>query len=199
MVRQGPLIVATDERGATVLGCLDSVETVPLGAQNAKAIWRRHGMTGCAIAEALPGMPYLPWLHTDTAGGNDLPLAELAARGVMVTRTSAYTEAVAEWIVAAVLIAAKGAHAYVRASDPREWAPGAGRPRLVAGSQAVVVGNGEIGSYAGAMLRGIGVRVHHVSRSSGSDWRTVAAVDGLADPGLPAHRRKRVALSAPRS
>ncbi|MBC2907703.1 NAD(P)-dependent oxidoreductase [Streptomyces cupreus] len=72
-----------------------------------------------------------------------------------------------------MLIAAKSVHAYVRASDAREWAPGAGRPRIVAGSQAFIIGNGEIGSYAGAMLRGIGVRVHHVSRNSGSDWRTL--------------------------
>lgn len=172
MVRQDPLTVATDERGATVLGGLDGVETAPLGAQNAEVIWRRHGMTGIAIAEALPLTPYLRWLHTDTAGVDDLPLIELAARGVLVTRTSAYTEAVAEWIVAAVLIAAKGAHAYLRASDAREWAPAAGRPRLVAGSQALVIGNGEIGSYAGAMLRGMGVRVHLASRRSG-DWRTL--------------------------
>lgn len=172
MVRHDPLRVATGERGATVLETVDGIEVVPMGAQNAQVIWRRDSITGQALADALLGMPFLGWVHTDTAGVDDLPLAALAARGITLTRTSAYTEAVAEWIVAAVLIAAKGAHAYLRASDAREWAPGADRPRLVAGLQALIIGNGEIGSYAGAMLRGMGIRVHHAARGrAGDDWR----------------------------
>ncbi len=170
MVRDGRVRVATDERGRKALTGAAGAEPLVLGSGDAEAVWRRHGMTSGKLVRALGAMPSLCWVHTDTAGVDDLPLAELAARGVTVTKTSAYTEAVAEWIATAVLLAAKGVPAYVRASDARRWLPEAGSPRLVAGSAALLVGNGAIGSYAGAMLRGMGVRVHTASRGS-APWR----------------------------
>lgn len=167
----GTLVVATDDRGRFALRDIDGVTTRPVPDSRAAVLWRRHGITGAEITEALPAMPLLRWLHTDTAGVDDLPLDELDAAGVTVTKTAAYTEAVAEWAVAAVLLAAKGLPAYVRASDAHRWEPAAGNPRLLGTTRAVIVGAGGIGARIGAMLRHLGVTVELVARAhTRSTW-----------------------------
>src|SRR5690606_16434453 len=97
----------------------------------ATVLWRRSGVSAAAVAHAAAALPNLQWLHCDTAGDDDLPLRELAARGVTITKTDAYTDAVAEWAVAAVFLAARNLADYVRASDDGLWHPPVEPPRLV--------------------------------------------------------------------
>ncbi|KWT61847.1 hypothetical protein ADL21_11215 [Streptomyces albus subsp. albus] len=164
--------MTTDARGRKALTGVGGVSVLPLDTPaSAEVFWRRHGTTSEQVGQVLNACPGLRWLHTDTAGVDDLPLAALAAREVTVTRTTAYAQAVAEWIVTAVLLAAKGVPAYVRAGDRREWAPGAGRPRLVAGTRALIIGNGAIGSRARAMLHSMDVHVRTSSRRAPGGWR----------------------------
>lgn len=164
------LIVASNGRGAFAVEKIPQARVVPFGDPAATVAWRRAPLiSGHDLAAVLPSMTSLRWLHTDTAGVDDLPLAQLATMGVTVTKTGAYTRAVAEWAVTAVLLAAKGAHHYVRASDARRWEPGAGHPELIAGSRAVIVGRGAIGTTTASLLGALGMILDVTGRQA--DWR----------------------------
>ncbi|MEV2277848.1 NAD(P)-dependent oxidoreductase [Nocardiopsis sp. NPDC049922] len=165
--------VATCERGRAALAGCSGVRAVPLeeaAPAHAEVLWRRAGTTGPEIAAALSRARAARWVHTDTAGVDDLPLPELAARRVVLTKTSAYTDAVAEWIVTAVLVAAKGTPAYADASRDGRWEPGVGAPRLVSGTCALIVGDGAISQAAASVLTAMGATVTPVGSRSPSGW-----------------------------
>ena len=134
----------------------------------------------------------LRWLNTSYAGVDWLPLAELAARGISVTCGSGLTTAqVAEFAVLAMLAVAKDYPAVVRAQDRHEWLGAAPGTRDLAGSSALILGNGAIGQAIGCALEGLGVEVFAVSRSRPRAWRhQLGAFDWivLALPGTPETR-----------
>jgi phosphoglycerate dehydrogenase-like enzyme len=170
------VIVATCQRGRAALAGRSGVRAVPLeeaAPARADAIWRRAGTTSHEIAAALNSADALRWVHTDTAGVEDLPLAQLADRGVILTKTTAYTDAVAEWIVTAVLVAAKGTPRYVEASRSGRWEPGVGAPRLITGTRALIVGDGAIGQAAAAVLAAMGAAVSTVGSRSAAGWEAL--------------------------
>ncbi|MEE2041953.1 NAD(P)-dependent oxidoreductase [Nocardiopsis tropica] len=170
------LTIATDQRGRTALQAHSGVTAVPLGAPaaaRADILWRRAGTTAADVTDTLTRARGLRWVHTDTAGVDDLPLADLAARDITLTKTSAYTDAVAEWIVTAVLIAAKGTPAYAEASRAGRWEPGVGAPRLISGTRALIVGNGAIGQTAGGALAAMEVHVSTVGSRAAAGWEAL--------------------------
>lgn len=114
----------------------------------------------------------LRWLNTAYAGVNWLPLADLERRGVALTCGRGLTAtAVAEFAVMTMLTVAKDYPAVVRAQDRREFLDDAPGTRELAGSQALILGQGAIGQAIDRMLQGFGVRTETVRRSSGLGWK----------------------------
>jgi phosphoglycerate dehydrogenase-like enzyme len=88
----------------------------------------------------------LRWLNTAYAGVNWLPLADLERRGVALTCGRGLTaSAVAEFAVMTMLTVAKDFPAVVRAQDRREFLDDAPGTRELAGSKALILGQGAIG------------------------------------------------------
>jgi len=131
----------------------------------------------------------LRWLNTSYAGVDWLPLADLEQRGVALTcGTGLTTQQVAEFAVLGMLAVAKDYPAVVRAQDRGEWLAVPPGIRDLAGSRALVLGNGAIGQAIGRALEGFGVEVFAVSRSRPRGWRhQLGAFDRivLALPGTP--------------
>jgi phosphoglycerate dehydrogenase-like enzyme len=110
----------------------------------------------------------LRWLNTAYAGVNWLPLADLERRGVAVTCGRGLTAtAVAEFAVMTMLTVAKDFPAVVRAQDRREFLDDAPGTRELAGSKALILGQGAIGRAIGRMLQGFGVEMVVVNRQGG--------------------------------
>ncbi|MEO7550410.1 MAG: NAD(P)-dependent oxidoreductase [Croceibacterium sp.] len=134
----------------------------------------------------------LKWLNTAYAGVDWLPLAEFAAREVMLTCGSGLTAGqVAEWAVLTMLAVAKDYPAVVRAQDRHEWLVAPPGVRDLAGSRALILGHGAIGQALERMLKGFGVEVTAVSSHRPQGWRSHLAEFEwivLALPGTPATR-----------
>jgi phosphoglycerate dehydrogenase-like enzyme len=114
----------------------------------------------------------LRWLNTAYAGVNWLPLADLDRRGVALTCGRGLTAtSVAEFAVMTMLAVAKGYPAVVRAQDRGEWLEHAPGTRELAGSRALILGQGAIGQAIDRMLQGFGVETVTVRRKDGRGWQ----------------------------
>ena len=120
-----------------------------------------------APLRAMAAARKLRWLNTAFAGVDWLPLADFHDRGVKLTCGRGLTAtAVAEWVVLSMLAVAKDYRAVARAQDAREWLEAAPAVRELAGSRALVMGQGPIGQSLGPMLAGLGVEVVPVRRTA---------------------------------
>ena len=115
--------------------------------------------------------------------------ADLERRGVALTCGSGLTaQQVSEFAVMTMLAVAKEYPAVVRAQDRREWLSVPPGVRDLAGSRALMLGQGAIGQAIGRALEGFGVDVLAVSSSRQRGWRShLGAFDWivLAVPGTP--------------
>jgi phosphoglycerate dehydrogenase-like enzyme len=139
------------------------------------------------VLAAVAGATGLRWLNTAYAGVNWLPLADLDRRRVALTCGRGLTAtAVAEFAVMTMLTVAKDYPAVVRAQDRGEWLENAPGTRELAGSRALILGQGAIGQAIDRILHGFGVETETVQRSSGPGWKArLGAFDWivLALPG----------------
>jgi phosphoglycerate dehydrogenase-like enzyme len=131
----------------------------------------------------------LRWLNTSYAGVDWLPLAELQSGGVALTCGTGLTSTqVAEFAVMTMLAVAKDYRAVVRAQERREWLDVAPGIRDLAGSRALILGNGAIGQAIGRALAAFGVEVLPVTSGGPQGWRNdLPEFDWivLALPGTP--------------
>jgi phosphoglycerate dehydrogenase-like enzyme len=143
-------------------------------------------LAGIASAKALR------WLNTAYAGVDWMPLADLGRRGVALSCGKGLTTtSVAEFAVMTMLAVAKDYPAVVRAQDRSEWLEHAPATRELAGSQALILGQGAIGRAIDRMLQGFEVATETVRRGSGSGWKArLGEFDWivLALPGTPETR-----------
>ncbi len=153
-----------------------------------------------AAVEAAKG---LRWLNTAYAGVNWLPLADLDRRGVMLTCGRGLTAtAVAEFAVMTMLAVAKGYPVLVRAQDRGEWLHDAPGTRELAGSKALILGQGAIGQAIERMLRGFGVETVTVRRQAGEgalgpgDWQARLGEFGWIVLALPGTAETRGLIGA---
>ena len=163
-------------------------------APNAEIAWIDM-LAKAAPLEALRRAEKLQWLSTAFAGVDWLPLDDLRQRKITLTNGSGLTAApVAEFALLGMLAVARGYRDIVRAQDRGEWLDGPPATRELAGSRALIIGNGAIGQAVGRMLRGFDVEVVPVSRSGGAgvlrpeEWRAqIGSFDWvvLALPGTP--------------
>lgn len=131
-----------------------------------------------AMAEAMRRAGKLRWLNSIYAGLDFLPLDLLAERGVTVTNGAGINAiTIAEYVVMLMLTHAKGYREVVRAQDRHEWLNDSPGKMELAGSRALLLGMGAIGSLIKTRLEAFDVEVVPVrrSRSDGAlgpeEWR----------------------------
>jgi phosphoglycerate dehydrogenase-like enzyme len=133
--------------------------------EGVRVLWRRGPAPRGWIHRAVAALPDLAWMHSDFVGMDTVPLEELAARHVVVTNgVGNYSRPMAEWVVLAMLAAAKRLAHFVRQSDAGIWDP---TPHLdeLEGSTALFLGLGSVGALAAPMAAALGVQVVGVART----------------------------------
>ena len=120
-------------------------------------------------AEVIAQGRRLRWVSTLRAGIHAYDLAKLRADGTVLTNgTGINANAVAEYAVMGMLVAAKRFDQVVRQADTHQWTTVAPGTQELAGTSALIVGYGTIGRLIGERLRAFGMQVTGVTRS-GSD------------------------------
>ncbi|MES2755590.1 MAG: D-2-hydroxyacid dehydrogenase [Pseudomonadota bacterium] len=108
----------------------------------------------------------LRWVSTLRAGIDAYDVAKLRAKGTVLTNgTGINANAVAEYAVMGMLVAAKRYDQVVRQADTHEWTIVAPGTTELAGGSALIVGYGTIGRLIGERLLAFGMSVTGVTRS----------------------------------
>ena len=135
------------------------------------------------VRQLLDATPKLRWYHTVSAGVENMPLPELAERGIVLTNNSgSYDIQIAEHLMAFVFAASRQLHRYrdnQRASEWREH-----RHQELRDATIVVYGMGSIGGEIARLASAVGMRVIGVRRRAGPPEpgvNRVVAADRLAD------------------
>src|SRR5438874_11999886 len=65
------------------------------------------------VRQLLDATPRLRWYHTVSAGVENMPLPEMAERGIVLTNNSgSYDVQIAQYVMAFIFVAAKSLHSY---------------------------------------------------------------------------------------
>jgi phosphoglycerate dehydrogenase-like enzyme len=118
-------------------------------------------------ADVLAAAPRLGWLQSVGAGVEGFPLAELAARGIIVTNASGvHATNMAEHALALMLAFARGLPPLGRAQSARQWRDDETRGEIfeLAGQTVLLVGLGRIATAIAARAAAFGMRVIGVRR-----------------------------------
>ena len=122
------------------------------------------------------------WIHCTGAGVDAWLHPVEIDPAILLTRTpESFGPMIAEWAVARVLAFAQQLPDLARAQAERRWAPR--DVGMVAGTQALVVGTGDVGRAVAGRLAALGCHVTGVSRTGRSDataFRAVYPVSALA-------------------
>lgn len=167
-------------------------------AAEAEALWCHGRFSGAFVRSAVGSLPALEWVHSDFVGVDSLPLAELRARGVVLTNgvgTSA--RPMAEWVVLGLLAGAKRLHVYLERSRARTWDPSDVLQELE-GAEVLLLGLGEVNRLVAEMLVPFGAAVTAWARRPrttlpagvqrvvrGEDWRPMLARSDYVVLGVP--------------
>lgn len=121
------------------------------------------------------------WVHSTGAGVDPWLAAPALDPAILLTRTSeSFGPMIAEWAIARVLAFQQQLLELAAAQRETRWAP-RDIPRL-AGTNALVLGTGDVGSAVAASLDALGVKVTGVSRtgrSANSSFSAVHATEAL--------------------
>ena len=123
----------------------------------------RHG---AALRDIIPRAPSLRWVHSLGAGVETLPFDMLRERSITLTNSRGiYGDALAEFVIGAILWFAKD-FARLRANQSaRRWEPF--EVSRVEGASVGIIGFGDIGRAVGRRAEALGMRVVPSSRKSG--------------------------------
>jgi phosphoglycerate dehydrogenase-like enzyme len=134
-----------------------------------------------ALGGAWSGADRLRWVHTASAGVDNVLTPEVRGSDVLVTNSRGVFETpIAEYVTGLVLMTAKDMLGTWQRQQRREWQHR--ETHSVQRRVAVVVGVGPIGRAVGRMLAGVGLRVRAVGRSrrtSDPDFGEVAPAEEL--------------------
>jgi phosphoglycerate dehydrogenase-like enzyme len=137
-------------------------------AAGVEVLWRYH-LPVERLRRALDEFPDLKWVHSDYVGVEELPLRELAERGILLSNGAGIAaRPMAEWVVLAILSAAKQLPRFVRQSDAGVWEVG-GTLAGLQGAVVLLLGLGDVGTMAAGMLAAFGVEVRGCTRSPRSE------------------------------
>jgi phosphoglycerate dehydrogenase-like enzyme len=131
-------------------------------AAEASAVFNWSG-TRALLREVLGMAPGARWVHTRSAGLDDLLFPELVAHPAVLTNASgAFSPSLGEWVLGAILYFAKDFRRLVRNQAAGVWeqfdVP------FVEGQTVGIVGFGDIGHAVAARVRTMGMRVLAVKR-----------------------------------
>ena len=135
------------------------------------------------VRQLLDATPKLRWYHTVSAGVENMPLPELAQRGIVLTNNSgSYDIQIAEHLLAFVFAASRQLHRYRDNQRAREWKEE--QHRELRDATIVVYGMGSIGGEIARLAGAVGMRVIGVRRKAGPSEPgvdRVVAADRLAE------------------
>jgi len=135
------------------------------------------------VRQLLDATPKLRWYHTVSAGVENMPLPELAQRGIVLTNNSgSYDIQIAEHLLAFVFAASRQLHRYRDAQRASEWKEQ--QHQELREATIVVYGMGSIGGEIARLASAVGMRVIGVRRNAGPPEPGVDRVVGaerLAD------------------
>jgi phosphoglycerate dehydrogenase-like enzyme len=137
-------------------------------ANGVHVLWRYH-MTPDRLRRAIDELPDLRWVHSDYVGVDDLPVRELTDRHILLSNGAGMaSRPMAEWVVLAILLAAKQLPRFVRQSDAGLWEVGAPLAGLN-GAVVLFLGLGAVGTLAAAMLEPFGAELRACTRQPRDD------------------------------
>jgi phosphoglycerate dehydrogenase-like enzyme len=135
------------------------------------------------VRQLLDATPKLRWYHTVSAGVENMPLPELAERGIVLTNNSgSYDIQIAEHLLAFVFAASRQLHRYRDQQRATEWKERTHQE--LRDATIVVFGMGSIGGEIARLASAVGMRVIGVRRKAappGPGIDRVVAADRLAD------------------
>ena len=115
------------------------------------------------VRQLLDATPKLRWYHTVSAGVENMPLPELARRGIVLTNNSgSYDIQIAEHLMAFVFAASRQLHRYRDRQRAREWKDE--EHQELRDATIVVYGMGSIGGEIARLAAAVGMRVIGVRR-----------------------------------
>jgi len=104
------------------------------------------------------------WIHSRSAGLDELLFPELAGSSVVLTNArGVFSEILGEFVIGAVLYFAKGLRRMVRSQEAGEWDPF--DTVQVAGQTMGIIGMGDIGKAAARRAEAMGMRVLGLRRA----------------------------------
>jgi phosphoglycerate dehydrogenase-like enzyme len=119
------------------------------------------------VRQLLDATPKLRWYHTVSAGVENMPLPELAQRGIVLTNNSgSYDVQIAEHLMAFVFAASRQLHRYRDNQRAGEWKDH--EHHELRDATIVVYGMGSIGGEIARLASAIGMRVIGVRRNAAS-------------------------------
>ena len=152
---------------------------LPAALEGAEALLTWDFLTP-ALAGAWPSADRLRWVHTASAGVDNVLIPEVAASEVVVTNSrGVFDGALAEYVLGLVLAFAKDLPGTWERQRRKEWQHR--DTQRLAGTTAVVVGVGPVGRTIARLLRAFGVRVHGVGRTARGDDPDFGSVTASAD------------------
>ncbi|MEZ4493748.1 MAG: D-2-hydroxyacid dehydrogenase [Dehalococcoidia bacterium] len=148
---------------------------------------------------AAQGAPRLQWLHTFNAGIDAPVFGRIMANGTRITTSSGSTAVpIAQTLVTALLMLARGFPEWLQSQRRREWEPRSGPPPPDLASQTLtVVGLGAIGTEIARLGQALGLHVVGVRRTpvTGAEPIDEFITPDALDTVLP--RTDWLALAAP--
>lgn len=135
----------------------------PARGRGVQVLWRYH-LTPEQLGHVVDELPDLRWVHSDYVGVEELPLEKLAERGILLSNGAGIAaRPMAEWVVLAILSAAKALPRFVRQSDAGVWEVGEPLAELE-GAVVLLLGLGAVGTHTAAMLEPFGAEVRACTR-----------------------------------
>ncbi|MEA3246981.1 MAG: NAD(P)-dependent oxidoreductase, partial [Gemmatimonadota bacterium] len=150
------------------------VRGAPMGEVTAADLDWADAYVGFKRPPAAAGMGSVRWVHCTGAGVDAWLAPPGLAPAILLTRTSeSFGPMIAEWAVARIFAFQMQLPDLARAQAERQWAPR--DVARLAGTRALVVGAGDVGTHVARSLAALGVRVTGVSRTGVSRTDTFRA------------------------
>jgi phosphoglycerate dehydrogenase-like enzyme len=149
----------------------------PLGGATAALRW---DLDDEGLHYVLAQAPGLQWIHSPSAGVENWPVAELRQREIVLTNAAGvFAIPISEWVLAALLMIAKRAHAMHDAQREHRWANELDLDELC-DKTLLILGTGGIGREIAKRAAAFGMRIWGSSRSGAPVEHVERVVTGSA-------------------
>lgn len=130
----------------------------------------------------LPLCPRVRWVHTRSAGLDEVLFPELVERPLVLTNgNGVFSDSLGEFALGAILFFAKGLRRLVRNQEARVWDPF--EVRDIAGQTVGIVGYGSIGRAVAARLGPLGMKVLALRRDAAGEAQPDGWAERVYGPG----------------